>query len=178
MSQTRGLYRLTDGSFVRTQAEIPKGEPINKVEVPVGSQELCDYLNDLLRETAGEDPRPVEVQPEAISPPTPPPPAATNTDAVASQKRQLAQALKGMEVEAIEERILDMKGPAFGRVMAASVERLGALGRDGWQALRGHLEAFTMPTNYDRGLNILALGQIERLNEEKPRPKTYAELQG
>lgn len=185
MSATRGLYQIADGTFVRTQAEIPKGQPTEKVEVPVGSQELCDFLNTLIayeRSQAKMTPTDLlvghpdepETQPEAAPPP--PPPAAPDTEAVASQKRQLAQALRGMEVEAIEERILDMKGPAFGRIMAASVERMGALGKDGWQALRGHLDLFTMPTNYDRGLLALSLGQIERLDEPKRAPQTYKEI--
>ena len=45
---SRGLYRLDDGTFVRTQSEIPKGQTPNKVEVPIGSQELCDYLNAII----------------------------------------------------------------------------------------------------------------------------------
>lgn len=176
MSQTRGLYQLTDGTFVRTQAEIPKGEPTNKVEVPVGSQELCDYLNELIARERSNSPQldvpNVEPQPAAAPPPPlPETPAAPKTEDHAAMRRKLATELRGMEVEAIEERILDMKGPAFGRVMAASVERLGALGKEGWQSLRGHFELFSMPTNYDRGLHLLALAQIDRMDEpKKPLP--------
>ena len=131
-------FYMAAGRLAGTQADAKDRDPkFVQHDVPTDKEGLMEYVNGLLdqiaslrhKQTIDEALGPV-AQPEVSTPP-PPPPAAPNTDAAASQKRQLAQALRGMEVEAIEERILDLKGPAFGRIMAASVERLGALGKDG-----------------------------------------------
>jgi hypothetical protein len=179
----RGLYQIADGTFVRTQGEIPKGQPVNKVEVPIDSKGLCDYLNRLIYIERGPFtapmPTPVVAEPqEDVREPVPSAPVAPVPDA-AALRRKLAQEIKGMEVEAIEERILDMKAAPLGRIMAASVERFGALGKDAWDSLRGFLDLHSAAANnYDRGLHLLSLHQIERMSEPKPEPKTYKELNG
>jgi hypothetical protein len=70
----RGLYQLDDGTYVRTQGEIPKGQKPRKVEVPIGSQELCDYLNELILNISGSG-SPESAQEEEVSVPCPQPPA-------------------------------------------------------------------------------------------------------
>lgn len=86
MSATRGLYFVeSTGRYVRTQSQIPKGDPVEKVEVPVGSQELCDFLNNLLDGNCHDDTivddgeEPITVKQEAPPPPTPAPPTAPAT---------------------------------------------------------------------------------------------------
>ena len=183
---TRGLYHLKDGTFVRTQGEIPKGQPVNKIEVPVDSKGLCEYLNALIaaeREKSGvaldRALDAAESLAEKVIAPAPPPPPVEPTGDHAAMRRKLALELRGMEVEAIEERILEMKAPALGRVLAAGVERFGYLGKDAWDSLHGFLKLHSaVASNYDRGLHMLSLHQIERLNEPKAQPKSYKELNG
>lgn len=182
----RGLYQLTDGTFVRTQGEIPKGEPLLKIEVPVDSKGLCGYLNTLIATERGNRVMSEqlalvdEVREEIIAEEKAPipPPAEPKSDH-AEMRRKLALELRGMEIEAIEESILKMKAPDLGRTMAACVERFGQVGREAWQSLRGFLSLHSAAANnYDRGLLMLSLHQIERLSEPKPEPKTYKELNG
>lgn len=178
---TRGLYQISDGTFVRTQGEIPKGEPISKVEIPVDSKGLCDWVNNLIAVERSGNVQPVpiiQVQEAPLEDLVPGPVIAVEpTPDHAAMRRKLVQEMRGMEVEAIEERILSMKAPALGRIMAACVERFGFLGADAWQSLRGFINLHARGANlYDRGLHMLAMHQIERLSEPKPEPKTYAEL--
>lgn len=76
---SRNLYRLDDGSFVRTQGEIPKGQPIKKVEVPIDSQGLCDFLNQL--------------RAEQVQPPVPAPaPTSVSRDITLQTREQFEEA--------------------------------------------------------------------------------------
>lgn len=188
----RKAYRLNDGTYQRTQAEArASGQSFESVLIPVDSQGLVDFLNTLIaKERQGGhvlSPAPAIVPdfikddptigPDSVVYPKAPPPPAEPPADHAAMRRKLAQELRGMEVEAIEDRILDMKAAPLGRILAASVERFGLLGKDAWDSLHAFLKLHSAAANnYDRGLHLLSLHQIERLNEPKPEPKTYKEL--
>lgn len=164
---TRGAYELADGTLVRTQGQVPKGQPIKKVAIPVGHQELIDYINGIITRSAaspGTPPASGETQvEERPSPPVTPPPAPRlNEDAA---KERLAQVLRGMQTEHIEKHILESKGAQFGRYFVAALERFGGLGVEGWRQVHAFLRLHHSQIGvYDRGLHQLALLQIEAMN--------------
>jgi hypothetical protein len=177
-------FYMAAGRLAGTQAEAKERDPkFVQHDVPTDKDGLMEYVNGLLDKIASlrnaqpieEAPRPPVVQP-AAAPPPPPAAPAPSTDH-AAMRRKLAQELRGMETEAIEERILSLKGNEFARVFCAGVERFGNLGKDAFQNVRGFLEMTpAMHPAYLDGLRMLSLMQIEALGEPKRNPQTYKEL--
>ena len=82
---TRTYYKHPDGHLVRTQAALPKGEPIKKVAIPMDTEGMLAFLNGLINKLSSSPPsvsppeesaETDESQPEACSPV---PPAAPHS---------------------------------------------------------------------------------------------------
>lgn len=173
----RGAYQLADGTFRRTQVEAQKtGQSWEKVAIPVDSHGLIDYLNGIIereRATPGVEPAAVD-QDQSDDAPAEEIPLAAPVSAPASDeaemRRKLALQLRGLEADAIEEKIAESKGPVFARFLLAGIERLGVLGPQGWEQMQAFLDRdYQRPGCVDRGLRYLSLAQIASLNgDAKP----------
>jgi hypothetical protein len=177
--------------YRRTEGEVKKAKQHYEVlEIETDKDSLIDRFNayeeriEALQQQidgGGLPSPPAAVEQEAPSEAAPQPqvaPPATRTDE-AEMKRRLAQSLRSMEREAIEDAILESKGAAFGAYLACSIARLGELGRDGWTefaAFRNFCrdgersqakDKFKHLSTFDeRGLRYLALMQVKDLDGE------------
>ncbi len=172
-------FYMAAGRLVGTQAEAKDlDRNFEQHDVPTDKDGLMAYVNDLLERidqaSGGAQPEGAVVTPElepASAPElAPPPPRAPQPDE-ADTRRKLALALRGMEADAVEEKILEAKGPVFGRFMSAAIGRLGELGRDGFDAYNatrahgGDAEASVgvkrsarwIPGSDERGLRYLTI---------------------
>lgn len=57
---TRGAYELEDGLLVRTQGEVPKGQPVKKIGIPVAHQELIDFINGVIMRERSQAVAPID----------------------------------------------------------------------------------------------------------------------
>lgn len=86
----------------------------------------------------------------------PPPSAAPRTDE-ADMKRKLALSLRGMETDAIEEKIQEAKGAPLARFVEATVSRLGELGEEGFDFLEENQTLTGVGSSFSRGVHILSV---------------------
>jgi hypothetical protein len=116
---------------------------------------------DMNREKGGEP----SIQHEV--PITPPPPPAAPTQNDEDLKAKMRRALKALADDGIEERIMAARGAPLARFMLASIERFGELQGEAWPHARAMLDQHPRVNIRDRGLHLLNLALIDRL-----QPKT------
>jgi hypothetical protein len=173
--------------FRRTETEVKKERlKYEVVEFETDKDSLIDRFNryeerieELQRQLDGGAPaiphiHDDEAQIEEIPAPAPAP-AAPKTDEQ-EMRRRLAESLRGMEVEAIEDKILEAKPNHMARYLSCAISRLGELGREGWEHFHaqrafGDAEASQRNSKFkhlsmysERGLRYMALMQVADLN--------------
>lgn len=128
--------------------------------------EACPPLDSHVEQVPFNAPFEEPTQVSDAPPPTPKPTQPSNE----GLRLTVTERIKRMEVEEIVEKILESKGPHFARYLLAGVERLGFLGKAGWDHVHAFLKLHEKaPNMVDRGLTMLVLMQLEALNAPTPQ---------
>jgi hypothetical protein len=156
------FYRTPDGFFHRTQAEA--GKVFEKLNIDTSQPGLVDYFNQLVREGSVPDREnePLEAASQDLNVPD-----RENVDVVALQAelarlRNLTVELKPKPtINQVEEKILDLEGNEFARVLEATLSRLGELRKAGFDGLRKLAARHTSRSALELGLGYLLLEETK-----------------
>ena len=176
--------------FRRTETEVKKEKlAYEVVEFETDKDSLIDRFNAYEEQiealkaqlSGGAQPaveaeaRGSELATEGSTPSPLPSPTPPKTDE-AELRRRLAQQIRGMEIEEIEDKILEAKPNAMASYLSCAISRLGELGREGWEHFQSQRAFFDAEASQrtskfkhismysERGLRYLALMQVEDLN--------------
>lgn len=152
------------GTLVATQAEAKNlDKNFTKIDIPTDKEGLLTWINhERWRLTPYGQPNELEPYGEAGrdqlavegSSPSPPQPFLGQTMVDEGGAAEMAQALSETS---IEDQILTLDGAEFGRVLTATLDRLGELKTEGWDMVRAFAKMHKSRGNLERAIGYLFL---------------------